>query len=64
MSETHHFTEEQIEDHLRTAQAMVERLALPAEIEGQAILWAAQKLAEKTIMQAAPSLLAMQGRLQ
>ena len=64
MTDLQHFTEEEIEDRLRTAQALVERLALPADIEGQAILWVAQKLAEKTIMQAAPPLLAMQGRLQ
>jgi hypothetical protein len=64
MSEHQHFTREQVSQALYEANAIVEELDLPAEIEGQAILWAAQKLAEKTIMQAAPALLPNLGRIQ
>lgn len=64
MTDLQHFTEEEIEGCLGTAKAIAERVGVPEEQYWSAVLWIAQKLAEKTIMQAAPPLLAMQGRLQ
>jgi len=64
MTDMHHFTEEQIEGHLEAAKAIADRVGVAEEHYWTAVLWIAQKLAEKTIMQGAPALLPMQGRLQ
>ena len=64
MSDMQHFTIEEIEAHLESAKALADRLGVEGDAYWPTVLWIGQKLAEKTILQAPPALLAMQGRLQ
>lgn len=64
MTDLQHFTEDEIEAHLESAKAIAERVGVAEDHYWPAVLWIAQKLAEKTIMQAAPAVLPALGRLQ
>lgn len=63
MAEIRHNTTEQVEAYLTEAAEIVARLELPAELRVPAFEKACDLVASKTIMQAAPGLLAAQGLL-
>ena len=64
MTDMQHFTEEEIEQNLRTALDITERLQPPDDLRQAVFATAAQRLHEKTIIHGAPALLPMQGRIQ
>lgn len=64
MTELQHFTEEQVKEALEAGIRIADALGLEGDAHHATVLWAAQKLSEKTIMQGAPALLPMQGRIQ